>query len=296
MISDLTKHLNYHLQKAKVKKEEVEIEEAGAFSYGAKTPRKGTEKYKIAQANKKYLDSRPVIEPDDQMVGKAKFTKPLTREDFGTWLQDQESTISYTSEELKKKVKKTKVDSDKDTFDPKNAGGSPPFDPFFEEVEDKEDHISDQEIDKMVDKLDKLEDILDVYEDDEIELVDSETGEVIKHDDIKEELVSEVLSRSERLRAKVRFAQSASKRKRAIKISLRSRSSTSKINIRARRLAITLMKQRIAKKPLISLSIGEKERIEKIIQRRKKVIARIAMKLTSRIRKIENDRMGHKKK
>lgn len=273
--------------------EEVEIEEAGAFSYGAKTPRKGTEKYKIAQANKKYLDSRPVIEPDDQMVGKAKVTKPLTREDFGTWLLNQDSELSEKTEELKKKVKKSKGNiSDKETFDPKNAGGSPPFDPFFEEVED---NVSDQEIDTMVQGFDTLEDILEVYEDDEIELIDSDTGEVIEQDEAKE-LVSEVLSRSERIRAKVRFAQSSSKRKRAIKISLRSRSSTSKINTRARKLAVALLKQRIAKKPLNTLSVSEKERLEKIIQRRKKVVTRIAMKLTSKIRKIENDRLAHKKK
>jgi len=208
---------------------------------------------------------------------------------FGSWYQNQGTT---TSEELKKKVKKTKVDSDKETFDPKNAGGSPPFDPFFEEVEDI---VLDQEIDTMVQGFNTLEDILEVYEDDEIELVDSDTGEVIEHDEVKEELVSEVLSRSERLRAKVRFAQSSSKRKRAIKISLRSRSSTDKINTRARKLAISMMKQRIAKKPLSTLSVGEKERLEKIIQRRKKIVDRIAMKLTSRIRKIENDRLDHKK-
>jgi hypothetical protein len=52
-----------------------DLAEAGPFSYGAKKPRKGTERDKIAQANKKYQDSRPVIEPDDQMVGNARVTK-----------------------------------------------------------------------------------------------------------------------------------------------------------------------------------------------------------------------------
>jgi hypothetical protein len=55
------------------------------------------------------------------------------------------------------------------------------------------------------------------------------------------------------------------------------------------------MKKRIARKPLNKLSTAEKERIEKIIQRRKTVINRLAMKLTSRVRKIENDRLAHHK-
>jgi hypothetical protein len=57
------------------KKKKAGVAEAGQFSYGAKKPRKGTERDKIAQANKKYQDSRPVIEPDDQMVGNSRVTK-----------------------------------------------------------------------------------------------------------------------------------------------------------------------------------------------------------------------------
>ena len=56
-----------------------------------------------------------------------------------------------------------------------------------------------------------------------------------------------------------------------------------------------LMKKRLARKPLNKLSVGEKERIEKIISKRKTVINRLAMRLTSRVRKIENDRLSHSK-
>jgi hypothetical protein len=55
------------------------------------------------------------------------------------------------------------------------------------------------------------------------------------------------------------------------------------------------MKQRMAKKPLNKLSIGEKERIERVIQKRKAVVNRLAMKLVSRVKKIENDRLSHHK-
>ena len=56
-----------------------------------------------------------------------------------------------------------------------------------------------------------------------------------------------------------------------------------------------MMKQRLAKKPLNQLSIGEKERIEAIIAQRKQAIDRIAMKMVPRVRNVENDRLVHHK-
>jgi hypothetical protein len=56
-----------------------------------------------------------------------------------------------------------------------------------------------------------------------------------------------------------------------------------------------MLKKRLAKKPLNKLSIGEKERIENAIQNRKALVDRLALKMTPRVRKIENDRLSHKK-
>ena len=123
-------------------------------------------------------------------------------------------------------------------------------------------------------------------------IIDDDTGEHI--DDLKEEALDEVLSRSERIKAKTRFAKSSAKRQRKTKIAIKSHSSAVTINKRARRLAVELMKQRIAKKPLNKLSIGEKERLEKIISSRKVLLNRLAMKLAPRIRKIESQRLTHK--
>ena len=159
-------------------------------------------------------------------------------------------------------------------------------------VEDDEE-IDDKELDKIVNDLDD-DDILDAYDEDELIIVDDETGEEIK-DDVNEEALMEVLSRAERMRAKIRFAKSKSKRERKIKIALRSRSSTTTINSRARKLAVKLMKQRIAKKPLDKLSVSEKERIEKIVQRRKAVINRLAMKLVPRVKRVESQRLSVRK-
>jgi hypothetical protein len=166
------------------------------------------------------------------------------------------------------------------------------FDAFFEEVEDEE--LTDQELDAMVNDVKDVEDIIDAYDDHELAIVDDEDGEEVESD-LKEDVLMEVLSRMERIKARVRFARTKSKRERKVVLALKRHSDTGTINKRARRLAIVLMKKRIARKPLNKLSTAEKERIEKIIQRRKTVINRLAMRLTSRVRKIENDRLAHHK-
>lgn len=154
------------------------------------------------------------------------------------------------------------------------------------------DDLSDEDLNDIADEVDDEEDVLDVYDDDELALVDDETGE--KVEEIKEEVINEVLSRMERIKAKARFARTKAKRERKIKIALKSRSTATTLNTRARRLAVNLMKQRLARKPLTQLSIGEKERLERTLKKRKAVINRLAMKLVPRIRKIENDRLTHK--
>lgn len=167
-------------------------------------------------------------------------------------------------------------------------------DPFFEENENEE--MSDDDMDAMINSTQDHE-FLDAYDEDELHIVDLDTGEPVEDDEkeVKEETLMEVLSRFERMRAKMRFAKTKSKRERRMAIALKARSTSQTINKRARRMAVILMKKRIARKPLSQLSIGEKERLEKIIQNRKAVIGRIAMKLTPRMRKIEQNRLTHTK-
>jgi hypothetical protein len=173
-------------------------------------------------------------------------------------------------------------------------GLQPDTDPFFDEDADAE--LSDDDMDAMINNTQDHE-FLDAYEDDELHIVDLDTGEPIEDEpeQVKEETLMEVLSRFERMRAKMRFAKTKSKRERRMSIVLKSRSSTQTLNKRARRMAVILMKKRIARKPLSQLSIGEKERLERIIQKRKAMIGRIAMKLTPRMRKIEQNRLSHTK-
>jgi nicotinamide mononucleotide adenylyltransferase len=157
--------------------------------------------------------------------------------------------------------------------------------------EEEDEDLTDLQIDEMLDSISE-DQYLEVYEDIEFNIEDEDTGEILE--DIQEETIMEVLSRAERMRAKVRFKRSESKRERRTKIALKTRSSNTVINNRARRLAINLMKQRIAKKPASQMSVAEKERVERIVAKRKTALNRIAMKLVPRIKRIETDRLSGK--
>ena len=157
--------------------------------------------------------------------------------------------------------------------------------------EEESDDFTDLQIDEMIDAITE-DDYLEVYEDHDFNIEDEDTGEILE--EISEEAIMEVLSRAERMRAKTRFKRSEAKRERKTKIALKMRSSNKVINTRARRLAINLMKQRIAKKPVSQMSVAEKERVERIVAKRKVALNRIAMKLVPRIKKIESNRLSGK--
>ena len=165
-----------------------------------------------------------------------------------------------------------------------------PFDPFFAE------NITEEEIDEMVNSVTD-EDIEDLYEENEIVLVYDDDGEEIPplQEESKYDLM-EVLSRTERMKGKIRLRKTSAKRGRSTKIALKRYSNPATINKRARRLAIKLMKKRMLRgRDYSKVSVGEKERIEKTLSQRKDVINRVAQKLVSRVRKVEKSRMSHGK-
>lgn len=161
---------------------------------------------------------------------------------------------------------------------------------LYEELEARQDdEMSEDDIDSIIKSISD-DDILDTYDDDELKVVDDETGETIEE---SAELL-EVLSRAERMKARVRFAKTKVKREIKAKIALRRRSNNKTFANRARRAAIKAMKLKIAKKPLSQLSVAEKERVERLVAKRKKAIDRIALKLTPRVKQIERDRLTHR--
>lgn len=161
--------------------------------------------------------------------------------------------------------------------------------------------LSDDDIDAMVNAITDDDILNHAYEDDEILVIDDETGEVIDHmsddeeddDEVNEEL-NEVLSRLERIKSKVRFKRSKAKRERRLSLALKRTSNTKTINIRARRLAVKALKQRFIRKPLSKLSVGEKERVELRIAKMKPFLNRIAMRMAPKVRRLERERVRGK--
>lgn len=162
----------------------------------------------------------------------------------------------------------------------------------------KEEHCcedeSEEDIDKMIDKASD-DDFLHSYDPDELHVIDSETGEKIDtKDNVNEEILSEVLSTMERIKAKLRMAKYSSKIERKRMLALRKHSNSKQINKRARHMAVHLMRKKLLKGAIYEkLSVGEKARIDKIIEKKAAVIGRMAMKLAPKVRKFEQERLSH---
>lgn len=165
------------------------------------------------------------------------------------------------------------------------------------DFDDSEYDYTDDDLDGFIGDLSD-DDIFSVYEDDELEVEDEDDETFRESLDqlLDSELLNEVLSRGERIKAGVRMKRRESNTHRKLKIALKRRSDSKTINKRARRLAVKVMKQRLLRgKNVNKLSVGEKERVERTLQKRKAVLGRLAMKLTSRVRQTENARINNKK-
>ena len=155
--------------------------------------------------------------------------------------------------------------------------------------------LSDDELDALANNV-SFDDLVDVTDEEDLMIIDPETGEEIEDEDpVNEEALMEVLSRSERMKAKIRFMRTQPKRERRMEISLKRRADSKTINKRSRRLAINLIKQRLFKKPASQMTVSEKERAERMIQQRRALVDRLAMRLSPKVRRMESDRLaGHK--
>jgi predicted nucleotidyltransferase len=153
--------------------------------------------------------------------------------------------------------------------------------------------LDDFEMDAIIKKYDSEDpleddDYLDIYDDDELEVIDNE-GENLDEN----VSLSEVLSRAERIKSRIRFARSKAKRQNRVRLALKRVSPMTTINKRAKRLAINKIKRMFFKKSPAQMSVGEKERAErKLASLPKNFINRFAMKLVPTVRKIEKTRLA----
>lgn len=160
---------------------------------------------------------------------------------------------------------------------------------LMESMEPTED-FTDEELEKIIDGISD-DDILDEYDEDELVVVDEETGEILETEELPTE-INELLSRQARMKAKIRFGRTKAKRQMKAKIALKRHSSRETLNKRARRLAIRVLKAKFAKKKVGDMSLSDKERVEKILSSRKALINRLALKLVPRVKKLEKERLS----
>lgn len=132
-----------------------------------------------------------------------------------------------------------------------------------------------EELRKIASKIDSFDDIAHHYEPEDF---------VFKLD--------EHLSREERIKKKITFMRDSAKRLTAKKMALKRLSSAPKIRQKARRQAIDMLKERLAKKPIDQLTTAEKERLEDVINKRKELVNRLANKIAPKIRKLEQKRLA----
>jgi nicotinic acid mononucleotide adenylyltransferase len=174
-----------------------------------------------------------------------------------------------------------------------------------EETESEEDDLDDDEFDDEVNSMSEPEHIIDAYDDEELAVVDDDSGEELlgmheykdedDKEEVKEEVILEAIGRMERIRRAQRFARTKSKREVRTKIALRKTSNMTTINKRSRRLAVSMIKKRMLRKDPATASVQEKERIERFLQTRKAVVDRLARRVAPRVRQIEKARLQHKK-
>lgn len=236
---------------------------------------------KMADAAKRERLAREKKEKEAQQVKEETVEQSIDREEQVKRFKDQAKDAKLTGD-----VKKEEYCADE--------YGSGEIDINSGEIHDA---MTDKEIDHVLDELTD-EDFLEVYDDEELAIVDAETGEetaeVEDERGINEDSLNEVLSRMERMRSRMRIRTTKSKRVRAEKIALKRYSDMKTINKRARRMAIKLIKQRMLRgRNLKNISVPEKERLERFIEKRKAIITRIAGKLSGRIRKMEKNRLSH---
>jgi len=142
---------------------------------------------------------------------------------------------------------------------------------------------------------DVYDSIFDLIENnlDELELEAEDLDECFTDEDYSPEVLTETLSVQGRLALardlRRRESTVTIKRERALSHS----ASASQLLGRARKLAITMLKRRMFRKPIDQLSRQEKERFEKGAGKRKAMIARLSQKLVSKVRMLQQQRLAN---
>lgn len=168
---------------------------------------------------------------------------------------------------------------------------------------DVADGIDYKSIDAFMDGL-PVADYLDIYDDDDLDFTDFKDDEIaaaedeaglsecedIIRDSTNAAELTEALSRQARLKLRIAMRRNKAKIAQKRKIALKRHSTTDVLKKRAHKLALKMLKQKFAHKAISDMSMADKERVEKILQTKKALVNRLAMKMLPVVRKIEQER------
>lgn len=150
-------------------------------------------------------------------------------------------------------------------------------------------HIDDTMLADIEKHIDKLEwaDVAHLYDEQEHE-------EQEESFEIQGDTLDEALTAVQRIKKRMQFMKSKSKREIAARVARHRISSSAKLKKKAVVHARQLIMQRLLKgRDKSSLSAAEKNRLEKIVHNAKSAVVRISNRLMPKLRQLEQKRMGH---
>ena len=171
----------------------------------------------------------------------------------------------------------------------------------IEQVEGDDDDALATELEKIIDTYDEIEDVPDLYpdldndgdhDDDDEELRINRDGEEKGVIDDNYKWVDEVLTPAQRFKRSQQMRRLKGKIARARKLALKRPSSPEKLQQRAQRHARNLIRKKFIKgKNYNELSFAEKQAVEKRMQGKQALIARIALRVKPKLKKLEQERL-----
>jgi hypothetical protein len=215
----------------------------------------------------------------DKLTKKYKKDTPFQEQKINAEYEEEGyESREYAEEELEDDEEGAKEVAKSLELDTDAADEESDFDSFFDALDWEDIHLAYDD------------DELDAEEDDEHDLEDDEG---IVNDDGE---VQEVLSPAQRHKRRVLMRRIGKRLARIRKIRLKKRSSNEVLEKRARKVAIKLIKRKLIKdRPFSELSMADKARLEKYVQKKKSLVARLAKRMIPKMRKIENARIKGKR-
>jgi hypothetical protein len=151
-----------------------------------------------------------------------------------------------------------------------------------------DEHLTDPDLQEIERHIDQLE-----WKDVEYLWKDQEHQEAEEEFELDGDPLDEALSAAQRMKKKINFLKTKSKREIAARVALHRASTPGRLKKRAIIHARTMIMNRLLKgRDKSSLSAAEKDRIEGILSKSRSAVARISTRLLPTIRKLEQQRLA----